>query len=350
MPGVRASQYILVRHGTLRVVDYPADGVYSLVEFDSESGAYSYLQRFARNPRAMARLQELVDEDEDEDEDDEEEDDEDEDDEYAGRSRPAHAMKKERDILAEVAELIAEEEVGVAEEVHRSNPRTKLDEKTEPAPQEQPPTPRQEKKLTWIEFMVVDDISGKPVNWVRLVVKTPDGNQTYQTTNSEGLVRMEDLEPGTCDVSGELKNPTMSDVLAFKGMGVATERATTEEEGNGQQQKPGTLRIADVEQHKVKTKETLDGLAKKAGMTWKDLAKFNWNTDKPDEINAHLRAEVGCRHKTSDRKNYVFNDEDDPGIVLIPKKWEQAGLATGQTHVIRVARVEPPGCVFHFSV
>src|SRR6266576_6633312 len=114
MRGVRASRYILVHHRTLRVVDYPGDGAYSLVELDTESEAYSYLQRFARNPVAMERLEELLDDDE-EDEEDEDED-EDDDDKWAGRSRPAHAMNKERDILAEVAELIAEEEVGVAEE------------------------------------------------------------------------------------------------------------------------------------------------------------------------------------------------------------------------------------------
>src|SRR5688572_24523569 len=111
MPAVRASKYILVKHGTLRIVDYPSDGVYSLLEFDSENEAYRFLQRFSRNPRAMARLEELISED------DEDEEEDDEDDEYAGRSRPAHAMQKERDILAEVAELIADEEVGVAREV-----------------------------------------------------------------------------------------------------------------------------------------------------------------------------------------------------------------------------------------
>src|SRR6266566_3108086 len=104
MSGVRAPQYILVRHGTLRIVDYPRDGVYSLLDFDSESEAYQFLQRFARNPRALAILEELVDEEGEEDDDDDEED-EDGDDEYAGRSRPAHAMQKKRDILAEVAEL-----------------------------------------------------------------------------------------------------------------------------------------------------------------------------------------------------------------------------------------------------
>ncbi|HEV8605856.1 MAG TPA: LysM domain-containing protein [Tepidisphaeraceae bacterium] len=339
-----------MHHRTLRVADYPADGVYSLREFDSEAEAYRYLQRFARNPVAMERLEELLD---DEDEEDGEDEEEEEESGHTGRSRgPAQAVKKKRDILVEIAELIAEEELGVAEAVARFNPPTKLDDaREEPPPQPPPPLPRPTKKLTWIEFKVVDDASGKPVNWVRLVVRTPDGNQTYQTTNSEGLVRMEELEPGMCDVSCELKNPTMQDMLAFMGMGETSAGASGEEEGaNGQNQKPGTMRIADIERHKVKTGETLDGLAKKAGMTWKDLAKFNWGTDVPREINGALRRFVGCTKKTADGANYKFDDTDDPGIVLIPKPWKQEGLATGETHVVRVSapKLEPKR--FRFSI
>ena len=350
MHGVRASQYILVRHGSLRVVDYPRDGVYSLVEFNSQSAAYRFLQRFSRNPNAMSRLEELVDDeewDDDEDEDDEDE----EDDEFAGRSRPLHPMPKRRDILAEVAELIADEEVGVAEEYHRTNPPTTLDKKEEIAPIVQPPTPRAEKKLTWIEVQVVDDATGKPMNWVRLVVRTPDGNQTYQTTNTEGLVRLEELDPGTCDISCELKNPKAEDVLGFAGMGEkAASTQEDQENTNGEEQKPGTLRIADIERHKVQTGETLDGLAKKNGLTWKELAMYNWGTDKPDEINAALRRFVGCTKRTANGANYKFDSSDEPGIVLIPRVWKQESLATGQRHVVRVMKVKLEPKPFRFSV
>jgi hypothetical protein len=350
---VRASRYLLVHHSRLRVADYPEDGVYSLVEFTGASDARSYLDRFKRNPRAMEQLEELVEEDgEDEDED-------------GGNGRairpgssagPKLAVVKtatKHDVLSDVAEMIAEGELGVAEEMARFNPPTKLDEIQPPAPvPPPPPLPPGPKSLTWVEFVVVDDVSDEPVNWVRLVVRTPDGNQNYHTTNAEGLVRIEELERGTCDVWCELKNPQKSDVLAFRGMGAAREGAdgNGQEEGEQEAAKPTTMRIAEVEEHKVKSGESLDGLAKKAGMTWKDLAKFNWGTDVPAEINKHLRAEVGCRRKTADKKNYVFHDEDDPGIVLIPRKWEETGLATAERHVIRVARIGDRECPFKFSV
>src|SRR5438477_5932612 len=35
----------------------------------------------------------------------------------------------------------------------------------------------------------------------------------------------------------------------------------------------------------------------------------------------------------------MFDDSDDPGIMLIPKKWEMRGLTTGDAHIIRVTTV-----------
>src|SRR6185295_7738104 len=147
MSVVRASRYILVKRGSLRIVDYPRDGVYDVLEFDSEDQAYTFLQRFARNPTAMERLEELADEETDDDEDEEDEDEED--DPFAGRSKPLHAAPKKRDILAEIAEMIAEEEIGVAEEIHRTNPPTRLDEAPPAAAPAPPPEEKKSvKKLT----------------------------------------------------------------------------------------------------------------------------------------------------------------------------------------------------------
>jgi hypothetical protein len=100
-----------------------------------------------------------------------------------------------------------------------------------------------------------------------------------------------------------------------------------------------TRRIAEIEEHKVKTGESIGSLAQKAGIKWQDLAKFNWNTDDPESINDALRDRVGCTKKTRDRLNYMFDSTDKPGIVYIPTKWEETGLATGKQHVVRVKPV-----------
>ena len=94
--------------------------------------------------------------------------------------------------------------------------------------------------------------------------------------------------------------------------------------------------IAEIEEHSVQTGETLASVAAQAGMTWQQLAEFNWNTCDPNAITQHLRADVGCHKKTPDGKNYVFDSQDDPGVIYVPRQWTQTGLPVDQLHTIRV--------------
>lgn len=98
--------------------------------------------------------------------------------------------------------------------------------------------------------------------------------------------------------------------------------------------------IVLIEQHHVKSGETLAGLAVLYGLTWQQLALFNWNTSDPDEINNHLRDDVGCTALAPDGRNYIFSNDDSPGIIHIPKKWARSGLATDRRHTIHVRRFE----------
>src|SRR6266851_4252821 len=91
-------------------------------------------------------------------------------------------------------------------------------------------------------------------------------------------------------------------------------------------------------EHKVKTNETLDRLAKKQGITWQQLAQFNWGTSQPKQINECLHEFVGCKHKTKNGKNYFFTSIDSPGLVNIPVKSPHYKLETGKTHRIQVIR------------
>ena len=101
----------------------------------------------------------------------------------------------------------------------------------------------------------------------------------------------------------------------------------------GANEMTGTFLTATVvEEHSVATGETLAGIAAGAGMSWKELAEFNWGTSQPKEINRFLRDVVGCTKMTANRKNYVFDDFDDPGIVLVPVEWKETGWrSTGAT-------------------
>jgi len=317
---------LLANDSTLRVVRIPGEhGIFSFLDDLSPSDARRYLEEYAGDHMAMMQLRTVLAED--------------------SFGMPVSNLD-DAEVIDEVANRVAMGHLWIAEELEEPQPELPQPEPASSSSAAPPPELPRSKKLTWIEFQVVWDQSGKPVKNVRLIVKTPDGVENFHDTNGEGKARVEEIEPGTCDVRCDTKGIKRETMLNLMGTGAPPKPA--EETSNG---KPpsGTLIIAQLDNHKVKKGESLDGLAKRVSMTWKDLAKFNWNTDEPEKINQHLRYDVGCKRKTSDGKNYMFDDKDDPGLIELPKPWSLSGLATGGTHVVRVrpCPVNPP---WHFSV
>jgi hypothetical protein len=91
-------------------------------------------------------------------------------------------------------------------------------------------------------------------------------------------------------------------------------------------------------EHKVQSGETLASIAEDNGLTWQNLSYFNFGTDVPREVNRYLREIVGCTKRTRDGKNYMFTDDDDPGIIYVPTDPETFELDTGAQHQIKVKR------------
>lgn len=322
------------RGRALRIATVPGPGgVYDFLEFSSAAEAKSFLSQHATAGAAMQSLRRAL----------------------AEEGTAAEATRLSDDaVLDQLALRVQMRRVGIARELPRPlHDFTTLDEEAQQAQgQSTPATPPKEKKLTWIEIQVVDDASSEPMNWVRMTVRTPDGNQSFETTDSQGVIRIEALEPGTCDAWCDLKGATIKDTLCFVSLGTSASDA-----GDGQAAAPkpkpqaaATLRIAVVESHKVRTGESILSLATAAGMKWQDLAKFNFETDDPNQINDHLRKDVGCTKKTADGYNYMFDDSDQPGIMFIPKAWSEMGLPTGQRHVVRVRPLTKTAQFFLFSM
>ncbi len=194
----------------------------------------------------------------------------------------------------------------------------------------------------WIKIKVVDDQSGEVIPRVKLVLKTPDNSTEEHETRLSGLIESLGLQSGNCEVSCELKDATLENTLPFVGVGEKPigQKGTNDSNSDSEAAiKPGTKYIAAVEEHKVKTGETLESIAKSIGITWQDLAKFNWGTDNSEEIHKHLHSIVGCTNKTADRKSYKLDDSDKPGIIYMPKQSNLPKFATNQVHVIRVRPV-----------
>jgi len=99
-----------------------------------------------------------------------------------------------------------------------------------------------------------------------------------------------------------------------------------------------TKRVADVDILKVQTGDMLESLANANGLTWQQLARFNWNTEDPKQINRCLREIVGCTKRTADGKNYKFDSSDDPGLLYIPKPLQLPGLSLNRPYVLRVSK------------
>lgn len=223
-------------------------------------------------------------------------------------------------------------------------------------------TPDAGDKTSWIKLRVVADATGEPLAGVKLSVTQPNGKTFDYATRPDGAVEVHGIDPGACDVASPLDEGRVGDTYDFveiadrsTGVGEAKPAAPADEaapsptatgDKTGPEPTGGPpiappiagrgVRIARVEVHKVRTGESIKSLAESNGLTWQQLALFNWYTEIPDEINVKLRDEVGCTKKAPDGVNYRFDDADDPGIVYIPTLWNAKGLATDQTHTIRV--------------
>jgi hypothetical protein len=193
-------------------------------------------------------------------------------------------------------------------------------------------------KKHWVQFKVVDERTGRPINGVQLHLQVPGGGEGRYVTSGKGTVRIENLDAGDCSIGCELNEPKLVTTRHFVGLGTAggAEPVREDEEPlTGSQ-----VVIATIEEHEVATGESLQLLADRAGMSWQALATFNWDTAVPKKINECLHDYVGCTKRSSDGQNYVFDDDDQPGVLCIPRPWSARGLATDREHVIRVKALD----------
>ena len=72
-------------------------------------------------------------------------------------------------------------------------------EEDAPPPEETPAASTQQ-ETKWIRFRVVDDETDKPMANVKLSLTLSDGSQQKASTNADGIVYLNGLPDGTCDV------------------------------------------------------------------------------------------------------------------------------------------------------
>ncbi|HEX5753593.1 MAG TPA: LysM peptidoglycan-binding domain-containing protein [Archangium sp.] len=198
----------------------------------------------------------------------------------------------------------------------------------------------------WLRLQVVDDVSDEPISGLKLSIGLPDGTQKQATTDSSGRIELSGVPPGYAQVDAPLDGATLKETLTFVKAGIL---ASKQPAGRSRKRKgPSGRFVARVVEHRVADGETLEGLAEQYGLTVDDIARFNWDTTDPDEIQRHLYIDVGCTAKDEGGK-FVFTRDDDPGVLSIPRPLAMSGLAVEQSHILRV-RKPARSAGFLFSV
>lgn len=77
-------------------------------------------------------------------------------------------------------------------------------------------------------------------------------------------------------------------------------------------------------------------------ITAEDIARFNWGTDDPEEIQTLMRDELGARARGGDKGFVLSGDDEARAELRIPEVFEQRGFSLERTHQIRVNRKECP--------
>lgn len=214
------------------------------------------------------------------------------------------------------------------------------------------PEPVKQKQKTWIKYRVVDDVTHKPVTNVKLLVTLPDDSKVDAVTNGDGEVEFQGIDPGVAYVTSGYRSAKADSSYDFVGWGAPKGEV-------GKYATPDLAppyQIVGAQHRRVRDNTSIKSFADGIGISWQQLAKYNWDTDVPKEINKKLVQVVGCTRKTADGQNYMFRTYDidrwkdpqyksiftsppsDPGHIWLPMEWSRVGKGTTRTHIIRVRR------------
>ncbi|MBP1597387.1 MAG: hypothetical protein H6Q05_2764 [Acidobacteria bacterium] len=151
----------------------------SILKFSDISAALRFLRTLAGNPTHMEALRGLVSE----------------------VSMDVHRMDAEG-ILGRAAELLVSGRIRILRS-HQFSGGTAAEalaaQKSEA--EAKAPAPAAPPKKHWIEFKVVDDLTGEPVQGLELTIKLPDGGVEKRTTDAGGFVEVVDILKGDCEIS-----------------------------------------------------------------------------------------------------------------------------------------------------
>jgi hypothetical protein len=200
---------------------------------------------------------------------------------------------------------------------------------------------------------IVDDATGRPISQGKIDVRLVDGSTRSLVSGGNGSVEALDVLAGNHTLSGALAGATVRNVLEVVAVGESASAGgeapcgtaskgpgrTTHRKNAGESAGPPSYDLIALERYRVKTGDTLEKIAARHELGRAALAHFNWGVHSAEEVDEKLRDEVGCTEKDANGR-YVLTDEAEPGLIFIPKPWNQSGLQAGKQHTIRVRAPE----------
>jgi len=193
----------------------------------------------------------------------------------------------------------------------------------------------------WLRLQVVDDVTDVPISGIQLRIRFEDASEQQTTTDSEGRVDLKDVPRGVANVLSVLDGATLDNTLALVRTGGPWSQQKPAKAGSKGRASSSTRVLVRIAEHQVTDGETLEGVAQMYGLTVDALARFNWGTTDPDEIQRYLLLEVGCARKDP-RGRYVFSSEDVPGLLRIPRPVAVPRMAVEHSHILRVKKLSEP--------
>ncbi len=211
-----------------------------------------------------------------------------------------------------------------------------------------------EPELSRVAFQVLEQDSGEPIEGIELSITLPDGSVKKSKTDADGLIDIRDIPVGLCDVRSQRSGQHRGQSVVFTGFGYfvpsnlrssggwqrevmdqlkPVSQLPTEEQG---------LALVEVAEHRVVSGDTLDSIAELYGVTADEITEFNWGTTDPDEVQRSLGSEVGCSRRDADTGDFVFSDDDEPGVVIVPLPFERTAKQTDTRHILKVKRLTVP--------
>jgi hypothetical protein len=182
---------------------------------------------------------------------------------------------------------------------------------------------------------LVDDATDDPIAGAKLTVKLPGSTERTCPTDAAGRIDLATIKGGTVDVSTAIDRATIARALVFVRLGALSSSQPTTAAAD---QDTAGWPVIQLVEHRVKSGETLDGIARRYNLSANALMQFNWQTNDPDEVDRRLLLEVGCQKRGADQ-HVVFDDADQPGIVYCPAALRLRGLALDTLHIVRVKRL-----------